>query len=265
VRPGSALLLGLLLVLAGCPAPPPVTFLRTIKADDLPTDQAALEKQADEYEKSGDPLSLENSLVVRDRQLALKAGDLEVLWRASRVAFKLANDSIGDASKGRRQHFAQVGVDLAKQVIAADPKRVEGHYFYAVNIGLLATTKTVGAIPIIFDLVKHAKTAIDLDPAFEHGGPHRLLGAAQVKAPSWPAGPGDVEEGCDHLQKAVSIDDRFPMNHLLYCEALIANGKREEARKECDVVMSAPDDPEWRRELPRMRAEAERLLQRINR
>ncbi len=259
-------LLGLLAwvaALTGCPVPP-VISLKTIGPAQLPREPAALERLAHEYELKNDPVSLENCLVVRDRQLELDRRNYEVLWHASRVAFLLADEAIGDAAKGTRRHFAQAGVDYAKQAMVVEPNRVEGTYYYAVNLGLLATTKTVGALLALPDLQRHAEAAIRLDETFDHAGPRRLLGAAKLKAPPQPASIGDPEEGCEHLQRAVQIAPGYPANHLYYCEALIANDRRDEARRECEVVLAAPPNPEWTRDLPRWRAEAERLLQRIN-
>ncbi|MSP62538.1 MAG: hypothetical protein EXR72_19840 [Myxococcales bacterium] len=250
--------------LAGCPTPPAVISLARLDPSLLANDPKVLEAQAEELDRRGDPASLEDCLLVREKQLSLEPRSFDVVWRAARVAFELAEDAVGDNAKPRRAKFSQKGIDYARRAIALDGKRVEGYYYHAVCLGLLASTRRFGALELIPEVMKNGKSAVELGEKFDHGGPHRLLGATYTKAPSWPASVGDVEEGCEHLQRAVAIDPAFPGNHLYYCEALLRNDRHAEAQKECDQVLVAPPDPAWNRMLPRWRAEAEQLLRRMS-
>ena len=51
---------------------------------------------------------------------------------------------------------------------------------------------------------------------------------------------GDLDEGIKLLQQAVQLASDYPLNHLLYGEALLADNRRAEAEREFKQVLSAP-------------------------
>ena len=228
-----------LLGATGCPAPPAIESAATVRVAELPADGPALAKMADDFEARGDGVSLENALVVRDRQRAITPTDIEPAWRAAKDAFLLADDAEDD-HKPRRAHFAQKCIDESAAAIAIDGKRVEGHYYRGICLGLLATTKTVGALDLVKELLAAGKAAIAADASFDHGGPERLVGALLLKAPGWPTSVGDSDEALTHLQKAVELDKDFPPNHLWLAEALLANDKPVDAQRELALYDSLP-------------------------
>ena len=245
-------------LLLGCPRNIEIRSLARLQPEDLSADPVELARLADELEARGDAASLEDALVVRTKILTL-ASSYDAAWRLARAAFVIADDAVGDAARQRRAKFANLGIDHARKAIALDGRGVEGPYYLAINLGLLASTKTLGAVEILPEMLKHGKRAAEIDPKFDHAGPLRLIGALLIKAPGWPASVGDPEEGGEHLARAVELAPEYPENHLFFCEALLANDKVVEAQKECAAVLAAPLDPAWERRLPRWRAEAEHL------
>lgn len=243
----------------GCPQPPQLRSLAQLRPEELSQDPKELMTLAETLEAQGDAPSLEDALVVRDKALGL-TGSPMVAWQAARTAYLLADGAVGEAARRRRAKFAKLGVDYSLRAIAGDGQRVEGFYFHAINLGLLASTRTLGAVEILPEMLKQGKRAVELDERFDHAGPHRLVGALLVKAPGWPTSVGDVEEGAEHLQRAVELAPDYPENHLFYCEALLVNGHAADAKKECDLVLAAPAEGPWAGRLARWRAEAGQLL-----
>src|SRR5262249_20901834 len=140
--------LPLLGALAGCPGrvgPPPVSGA-AVKPGELPADVPALIAYADAEQAKDRPLAVENALVAADKARLGEPKSYEVLWRGARAAAWLADDT---DDKDRRARFAQKGIDYAKAAIDADPHRVEAPYYLGINLGLLATTKTLGAHDLV--------------------------------------------------------------------------------------------------------------------
>jgi tetratricopeptide (TPR) repeat protein len=257
-------LAALALACGGCPLPP-VISLATLRPQDLPADPIELEKKAEELEAQGDRVALENALVVRKQAMVVAPRSFDAAWRAAHLAAHLAEEAVeGDKEeKSRRQKFAGQAVQLAEKAIALDDKRVEGHYYRAIGIGLDASTRTVGAYLELGKMADEAKKAAAIDPAFDHAGPERILGALLARAPAWPASIGDLDEGKEHLERALKLAPDYPPNHLYYCQALESDGKKDLARAECHKVVDAPARPEWSREQPRWRAEAQSELRKL--
>ncbi len=227
------------LVLTGCPHPPVVSWA-TVRNDELPSDSAALERLAAEWETRGDRVSLENALVVRDKALASQRGLFDLLWKNARAACELADAARGDRDKVREAQFAERARRYAEQAVVADVKRVEGHYYLAEAIGLFADTKTVAAWVVLPEMLRESKAAVAADEKYEHAGPHRLLGALLISAPPWPTSVGDVDEGLEEEKRAVELDSAYPANHLYLGEALLKNNQLAAARKELVGVLVAP-------------------------
>jgi hypothetical protein len=72
--------------------------------------------------------------------------------------------------------------------------------------------------------------AIAAAPRLDSAGPHRVLALVLMRAPSWPIGPGDPEEGLSEAKKAVQLYPDVADNQLALAEGLAATGSHEGAR-----------------------------------
>jgi tetratricopeptide (TPR) repeat protein len=250
-------LLAAAMALAGCPTPPPKSAA-TVRAEDLPADPNQLAAMRDELYRKGDPVSLENALVVADRALALQPNDYAAAWQGARAAFRLAD--MAEHDKGRRAYFGRRAADYGAHAAAVRPNAVEGPYYQALGLGYVASTKTLGALEIVPEIAKAARTAIQLDEKYDHCGPQRLLGALLLKAPGWPTSIGDPDEAMDRLSRAVQLCGDYPANRLYYGEALLAVDRPCDAANEFSSVLQCASNPEWAFTEARAHAEAQQRL-----
>jgi tetratricopeptide (TPR) repeat protein len=263
----TALVAAAALVLTGCPRPlPPTLTAASVKAGELPDDSDELLKYADEEMKKDSVVAAENSLVALEkalgRTLTVIGTDYDALWRAARACAWLADEF---TDKKTRDQFAYHGVQYADAAKKLQPGKVEGHYYFGINTGLSATTKTISAYNMVPRVRDAAKAAVKLDEKFDHAGPLRLLGSVFAKAPPWPASIGDLEEGLKYLAHAAKIAPDFPQNHLLYGDALAADEKVQEAAREYKLVLDAPSQPEYAHRLERWKKEAAAAIEKLGR
>jgi hypothetical protein len=185
--------------------------------------------------------------------VTVTARDYEALWRGARACAWLADDL---SDKHERERFAHHGIGYAKAAAALEPKRVEGNYYLGINIGLWATTMTIGAYNLVPKIRDAALAAASADRNYDHGGPLRLLGSVYAKAPPWPASIGDLEDGLKYLGQAVELGRDYPHNHLLYGQALAADDQLEKAAAQLRCVVDAAPVAAWSHRLDRWRKEA---------
>ena len=223
-----SILLVLLVLGAGC-APthrPPVTV-----EPDLPhavPDLVMLAGQS--FDRCGPVDSVARSLAAAEAVLAREPGHPAASLHAARAAAWLLefDASLDDAT---RRDLAGRGVGYAETALAANGETVETVLLCGALIGLKLEAARVPLPGKLGRVTDCFERAVELDPGFNDGAPRVALGTLLVKAPDWPAGPGDIERGIELLTRAVLKHRGHPANHYYYGEALLADGQREKAER----------------------------------
>jgi tetratricopeptide (TPR) repeat protein len=247
------------LLLGGCPVPP-IKSGATVTANSLPEKVPDLIKYADEIYARPNPSSadMENALLALDKATKIDPKNFEAQWKAARAAQWLAADFYDDKTK--RAHFSGVGIEYAKAAIELEPKRVEGHYYSGINLGLSATTKVVGAKFMVPSVRDALKKAMQIDACYDHGGPPAVLGSLYAEAPPWPASIGDPDKGVELVRQALKCAPDWPLNHLLLGNALVKAESYDEAKKEYQIVLATQATPEDEHALPTWKKKAQKGL-----
>jgi hypothetical protein len=119
--------------------------------------------------------------------------------------------------------LAEQEVDLGQWCQRRDPQNAECDYRLAIALGQEARERTSVGHDAVNRMVELLKNAVAKVPQVEEGGPHRVLAIVLLRAPGWPAGPGDAEAGLAQAKAAVAAFPNMPPNQLTLGEALAAN------------------------------------------
>ena len=168
-----------------------------------------------------------------------RAGEI---WKTAAAADRTRIEGIvGMARAGvwlaERLEDPQARADAAERAIQAAqwcgtiaPSDAACPYWLGAALGVRAReapTKGLKALPLIEQSFLEAAS---MNPAFELGGPDRALALLYLRAPGWPAGPGDPERGLEHARRAISQAESWPPNLLALAQALAANGDERASR-----------------------------------
>ena len=149
-------------------------------------------------------------------------------------------------------------VELGQWCQRRAPKSADCDYRLAIALGQEAREKISVGRDALRRMVELLHTAIAIDPRLDHAGPHRVLALVLVRAPGWPAGPGDTDEGLAEAKKAVELAPDAAANQLALAEALLANGDHDQARatyeKAAALAAANPDRPEGAQQLVEARS-----------
>jgi hypothetical protein len=152
-----------------------------------------------------------------------------------------------------RERLSGEAVELGQWCQRRSPTTAECDYRLAIALGQQAREKMSTGHDAMNRMVDLLHRAIARDPSIDHGGPHRVLALLLTRAPGWPTGPGDTDEGLVEAKKAVQIAPQAASNYLALAEALIANGDEDGARtayqKAATLAGAATSDPEAARQL----------------
>ena len=225
----------------------------------LPSDPQALIALADA--SFAEPPDFQRAFAAASRAAELTPRDPGAAWRAARGAFELADDT---EDKDALLRYAHLGVTLAERAVGLAPNCGECHYFFAVNLGLIARASTPsGALELVKRVGLHARKAVELAPDYLEAGPRRVLGLLLVRAPPWPTSIGDLDEGIKLLKTASERFPDNPLSRIFLAEAYMVDKKYEPAKNELRRVLGTPKQGMWGRIGGRWRREANKLLRRI--
>jgi len=141
--------------------------------------------------------------------------------------------------------------DFGEKAIKLEPDNAEYNLYYALNMGMKIQKINFARQALnIMPLINALKQTIKIDESIHEGEPLRVLAAIYLKAPPWPAGPGDEEKALELLEKAVQKYPGHPLNHMFYAEALMEVEEYELAMEEINNARNLVDPAKysWRSE-----------------
>ena len=208
--------------------------------------------QADElYAGRADLAKVSRSIeLLRDA----KADSYEIAWRLSRALFFL-----GQETPDRALGFHRRGVKAGRHAVGLKTERVEGHFWLAVNLALLAQVAgPFSALRHALNARRSLQAAIALNRAYHGAGPLRVLARLQHKLPRWLG--GGVADARANFERAIGIAPEATVTRIYFAELLVDLGEVKLAREELESVLSVPLDPDWSFEINRDRQLAKELI-----
>ena len=162
--------------------------------------------------------------------------DSRKAWEFGRACFDWAEFA---TSKSQRARLAEEGIAACRGAIRRSPKMPGAHYFLAMNLGQLARTRNLGALPLVDELEGSLLQARALDPRFNHAGSDRSLGMLYRDAPGWPISVGSKKKARTHLANAVKLDPDYPENRIVRLESAIEWDDEKLLRSDLDGTAAA--------------------------
>ncbi len=193
----------------------------------------------------------------------------EKAWQFGRACFHWADFS---TTKEQRAGLAEEGIKACRAAVKARPRSAGAHYYLAMNLGQLARTRSLGALPLVEELEGSLLRARSLDAAFNHAGADRSLAMLYRDAPGWPISVGNKKKARNHFANAVKLVPDYPENRISQLESaiewddedLLKAGFREtaavlkKARKQLTGKDWEADWADWDRRWKQIRETAEK-------
>jgi hypothetical protein len=183
--------------------------------------------------------------------------DIDGLVGAMRAFVWLADH---ESDPELRKAAAGQAVDAGQLCEQRAPHSSECLYWMAISLGVQARERRSTGLDAVDLMVERLQAVIKLDPGLDHGGPHRVLALLYLRAPAWPAGPGDPDLGLDEAHLAIAQAPDYPPNRLCLAEALVETEDPEGGRHEYEAAAKlgrewsdrgVPDAGEWLEEAER--------------
>jgi tetratricopeptide (TPR) repeat protein len=201
----------------------------------------------------------EKAVAIWAARFAADPQDFESAWKLSRGRYWLGTNGLPDA---QRKGALEQGIAAGKAAAALEPRRPEGHFWLAANMGALAESFGMRqGIKYRTQIRESLETVLALDPGYLQGSADRALGRWYFKVPGMFGGDDRKSEA--HLRKALSYNQNSVITRLFLAETLDELGHKDEAREQLRAALAAPIDPEWAPEDKRFKQQAEALLNKL--
>jgi tetratricopeptide (TPR) repeat protein len=183
--------------------------------------------------------------------------DFEAAWKLARAQYWLGTQGLPERD---RRAALEAGVAAGRRAVAIHRDRPEGHFWMAANMGALAESFGLRQGIRYRGAIREAlETVLRLDPGFQQGSADRALGRWYYKVPGLFGGDNKKSEA--HLRKALTYNPQSVITRLFLAETLLELGRDEEARRQLEAAIAAPDDPDWIPEDRVFREQAKKLLE----
>ena len=194
------------------------------------------------------------------RRLTADPKDFESAWKLAKARYYLGTH--GPAA-GRRAAL-EGGMAASRTAIALQPKRPEGHFWLAANMGALAESFGMSqGLKYRKPIKASLEEVLRLDPAYEAGSADRALGRWYYKVPGLFGGSDTKSE--QHLRASLKYDPQSTASWFFLAETLEELGRKAEAGDALQRVIDAPLNPEWAPEDRHWKALARARLEKLAR
>ena len=207
------------------------------------------------YAKRDDLASAKKAAIGWTELIASDPRNFDAAWKLARADYWLG----GHTAEAERRGFLEQGIDAGRKAADIEPKRPEGHFWTAANMGALAESFGLRAgLKYRKPVKEELETVLRLDPAFQSGSADRALGRWYFKVPSLFGGSNMHAE--EHLLASLTYDPNSTASHYFLAELFVDEHRSDQARAELQKVISAPFNAEWAPEDRDFKHRAEGLL-----
>lgn len=204
---------------------------------------------------------LDKSNLDQAEMMLLRLGHGENLGRALGLLSWVQYLRGMEADASEKLAIYELGVEYGEKAVAADDSRIEGHFWLAVNYGLLGETKGIlESLFLVKPIEKHLQRALAIDESYFYGAAHRAMGWVLHRLPPWPLSHGDNKEALEHLEKALRFGPDFPLNRIYAAEILLSLKKKHQAKSHLEWVVEHPLSANHAREEAGYKERAKELL-----
>lgn len=222
---------------------------------------AALSAQIDPdalYAQREDSAKARQAADAWSQRIKANPKDFESTWKLAKALYWLG----GHGPEAGRRADLEAGMTASDAAIALDPKRPEGYFWKAANMGALAESFGMRqGIKYRKPIREALETVLKIDPKFQAGSADRALGRWYFKVPGLFG--GSDEKSVEHLRKSIQYDPNSTASHFFLAETLLDMGKKADARAALQKVIDAPIDAEWAPEDREFKQKAKALLGKI--
>jgi tetratricopeptide (TPR) repeat protein len=208
------------------------------------------------YVQREDLARVREGVALLRRARMAEAQNYEASWRLARLNYYLGSHTTDE--KERDDAFRE-GVEAGEDAVRWQEGKAEGHFWLGANMGGRAQSSSLSGLADAEDIRKEMETVIKLNEGFEGGAAYMVLGQVDLALPRLMG--GDPQEAVKNLEKGLRFGADNALLRLHLAEGYLATGRKEDARKQLNTLLSMKPRPDYIPEHKDAVTEARKLLE----
>ena len=183
----------------------------------------------------------------------------EAAWKLARAAFYVGDHTDNDSE---REDMFREGTEAGKVAVQLEPNKPDGHFWLGANYGGTAAHSTIANLSSFQDIKGEMEAVLKLDESYQGHSAYLGLGRLYLQAPRVLG--GDTGKALEYLEKGVKQSPNNSLMRYHLAEALEANNRDAEAKKQLETLMATTPDPKYTAEHNAAVAKAKKLMEKID-
>ena len=195
------------------------------------------------YARRDDPVAARQAAALYQAHHRATPQDFVGAWKLARASYFLGTQG----PTGERRMWLETGLAAANDAVALNAARPEGHFWLAANMGALAESYGLRQGLKYRSRIKQAlERVLAIDPGFMDGSADRALGRWYHKVPGLFGGSAARAE--QHLRKSLTYSPTSTVSLFFLGELYQDEGRPAEAQRFFQLVLEAPEHPDYKAE-----------------
>lgn len=234
-------------------------ILAPVFSEPRPVQKDSIARADDLFAARDNADNIKQAVLLMEQLSAREPANYEAWWRLARARYYAGDREKDQTKKARLFHS---GVEAARKAVALDAKRVEGHFWFGANEGEYADLKgALQSLGLVKTIRKEFETALAINPAYENGAIYSALGQIDLNLPRLFG--GNERRGIERLEAGLKVGPDNAELKVTLAEVYQKKGRRDEARKLFESVLTVNDPARTPMEMEELRAKARNLLEKV--
>ena len=182
-------------------------------------------------------------------------GNYDAAWQRAKCDYYLATHT--DDSAERDKAF-QDGIEAGQLAVKLQDGKPDGHFWLGANYGGAAQHSAIEGLATIDDIRTEMDTVIRLNEGYQDGSAYMVLGLVYLNAPKLVG--GDPNKAVELMEKGLRFGEPNAFLHLHLAEAYEKVGRKEDAKKQVNEILSMKPDQNYLPEYQEAANGAKKLL-----
>ena len=207
------------------------------------------------YGQRQDLMRLREGLIFLRQAGTKDPGNYDAAWLRAKFDYYLATHT---DDSGERDKVFQDGIEAGQIAVKLQDGKPDGHFWLGANYGGAAQLSAIQGLATVNDIKTEMETVLHQNEGYQDGSAYMVLGLVYLNAPKIVG--GDPNKAVDLMEKGLRFGEPNAILHLHLAEAYEKVGRKEDARKEAEKILSMKPDQNYLPEYSDATKGAQKLL-----